>query len=102
MIGFETLTAMAFLTSGLAEAIDRLWHLDGMPSAIRMLVISIILGNVGTYFDLGMFADPTVCSYNDWVCGTLIGAGAGVTTAIGWLSGVLRAVWEFLGIRPRQ
>lgn len=100
---WNTLAVMALVVSGFAEAIDRFWHLDGVASAGRTLALGAILGVIGAYADFGMFADPETCTTNsDLVCGLLIGLYSGVTSAVAWLTGLLRVLWQFLRIRPRE
>ena len=99
---WNNLLLLSAFTSGISELVDRYWHLDGYPSAIRTLVLGVVVGVVGSLSNLGMFADFTaVCSSNSAiVCGALVGLYSGVTAAVAWLTGLLRVLWQFLGIRP--
>jgi len=98
---WNNLLVMATFTSGIAELVDRYWHLDGYSAAVRTLVLGVVIGVVGSLSSLGMFADPATCTTNSiFICGALVGLYSGITATVAWLTGLLRVLWQFLGIRP--
>ena len=86
----------------LEEVVDRVWDLNGVASQVRSIVIGILGATVLAFFNLFMFADPAMCGGNPWyVCGPLVGAGAGLAANFAFLLPAVRGVLEGIGIRPK-
>lgn len=102
-IDFTTITSIAAMIMVLEELIDRFWNLDGTLSQIRTLGIGAIIGEIGAYFNLGMFNDPLVYGNNAWyICGFAVGVFAAITANLVFLTPLAKAILELLKIRPKE
>lgn len=102
-IDFTTVTAIATMILFFEEAIDRFWNLDGVASQVRTLGIGVLIGEIGAYFNLGMFSDPLVVGSNVWyVSGLAVGIFSTITANLAFLTPLAKAILELLKIRPKN
>lgn len=95
---FATFAAFVGTISVVSEALEHVFHLDGLAAQVRSWVVSIGLSFLASFLDLGLFADPlntqTVILYG-------IGGGL-VANGLFSVEAVKTAIQVILATRKRQ
>lgn len=96
LTGFGSISTLAILILNIEELVDRLWNIDGLGARIRTWFEGMLLGVVGYFLGLGMFAElMTPEWWPSWGQGTL-----GFSVVTGLFSAILANLgfdkWEQL------
>jgi len=98
---FVNIAVLISAVLALSEFVDKFWDLEGVASQARSLVIGALVGTLGAYLDLGMFADPTVIGAQpDYISGPVIGLGAALMANWSFTTPFVQYLLELLKLRP--
>lgn len=95
---FATFAAFVGTISVVSEALEHLFHLDGIAAQVRSWVVSIGLAFLASFLDLGLFADPA-----NTVTIVLYGLGGGfVANGLFSVEAVKTAIQVVLATRSKS
>jgi hypothetical protein len=79
------------------------WKLEGTASQVRSLGVGAVLGTLGAWLKLGMFALVSVTGDQPfYVSGPLIGIGAAVMSNWSFATPFVKYILEMLKLRPKE
>lgn len=102
---WETIGAIAAIIVVLSDLIDKFWHLDGVISQARTLVVGILVSLTGYLLGAGMFAAEVVAStlgsvLPHWLGVIVVGAYASALAWFAYAQPLIKWLLELLKIRP--